>query len=166
MTERVLPAQLVEGSEGTPSVCSRPTMCPSPTVCSCPPGEDDGPLPPIGPAIDGDLVAVSDAGVEQDPHVELDQLRRAMRTRPAIDMARGVLMASFGLSAEDAWSVLVSVSQHTNTKLHLVADELVSAATGGEIPKPFRRQLAATIAQLRAAPTAPTEPTAANAGEE
>ncbi|GAA1887341.1 hypothetical protein GCM10009837_06280 [Streptomyces durmitorensis] len=93
--------------------------------------------------------------VEQDPRVELGQLRRAMRTRPVIDMARGVLMASFGLSADDAWDVLVSVSQNTNTKLHVVAAELVDAATGGEIPKPFRRQLAATVAQLQEPPTAP-----------
>ncbi|MEV2252877.1 ANTAR domain-containing protein [Streptomyces sp. NPDC050147] len=101
-----------------------------------------------------DLMAASDADVEQDPRAELVQLRRAMETRPAIDMARGVLMASFGLAPEDAWSVLVSVSQNTNTKLHVVADELVGAVTGGQIPKPFRRQLAATIARVQETPAA------------
>lgn len=101
-----------------------------------------------------DLVAVSDADAEQDARAELVQLRRAMETRPAIDMARGVLMASFGLAPEDAWSVLVSVSQNTNTKLHVVADELVGAATGGKIPKPLRRQLAATVARVQERPVA------------
>lgn len=96
-----------------------------------------------------DLVSVADADVGQDPRVELVQLRRAMETRPAIDMARGVLMASFGLSPDDAWDVLVSISQNTNTKLHLVADELVGAVTAGRIPNPFRRQLATTIARLQ-----------------
>ncbi|GAA3134596.1 ANTAR domain-containing protein [Streptomyces rectiviolaceus] len=96
-----------------------------------------------------------DIDVEQDPHVELGHLRRAMQTRPVIDMARGVLMASFGLSAEDAWSVLVAVSQNSNTKLHVVADELVAAATGGQVPKPLRQKLAATISQLETAPAAP-----------
>ncbi|MGW5865025.1 ANTAR domain-containing protein [Streptomyces sp. NPDC055239] len=128
MTERALPAQLAQDSEAAPD------------------GE---------PAPDG--AVEQDPGVRagQDPGAELCQLRRAMQTRPVIDMARGVLMASFGLSAEDAWDVLVSVSQNTNTKLHLVADELVSAAAGGEIPKPYRRQLAATVARLHGPPTAP-----------
>lgn len=105
-------------------------------------------------AIADDLVAVSDADAEQDARAELVQLRRAMETRPAIDMARGVLMASFGLAPEDAWSVLVSVSQNTNTKLHVVADELVGAATGGKIPKPLRRQLAATVTRVQERPVA------------
>lgn len=107
-----------------------------------------------------DRAGVADADVEQDPRAELGQLRRAMRTRPVIDMARGILMASFGLSAEDAWDVLVSLSQHTNTKLHLVADELVSAVAGGKIPKPLRQQLAATIARLQATPATPATPAA------
>ncbi|WP_371525745.1 ANTAR domain-containing protein [Streptomyces sp. NBC_01283] len=148
MTERVLLTRLAEVREATRATPSRA------------PDGPDRPLPPITPVLTGDLVTVPDADVEQDPRVELGQLRRAMETRPVIDMARGVLMASFGLSADDAWSVLVSLSQNTNTKLHLVADEVVGAVTGGKIPKPFRRQLAATIDGLR------TSPTAARTGEE
>ncbi|MGW6270713.1 ANTAR domain-containing protein [Streptomyces sp. NPDC055060] len=109
---------------------------------------------PITPALAGELVTVTDADAHQDPRVELDQLRRAMRTRPVIDMARGVLLASFGLSADDAWSVLVSLSQNTNTKLYRVAQELVDAATGGQIPHPLRGQLAATVARLQESPAA------------
>ncbi|MFC8433359.1 anti-sigma factor antagonist [Streptomyces sp. NPDC057253] len=41
---------------------------------------------------------------------ENGQLRRAMQTRPAIDIARGILMASYTISAEQAWNVLVSTS--------------------------------------------------------
>ncbi|MFE6161219.1 ANTAR domain-containing protein [Streptomyces sp. NPDC056486] len=128
MTERALPAQLAQDSEVAPG------------------GE-------VAP--DNDVEQDPRARCELDPSVELGQLRRAMQTRPVIDMARGVLMASFGLSAEDAWEVLVSVSQNTNTKLHVVADELVGAVTGGEISKPFRRKLAATVAQLHWSPAAP-----------
>jgi anti-anti-sigma factor len=43
------------------------------------------------------------------------QLHRAMETRTPIDLARGMLMASFQLSAEQAWQVLVTTSQHSNT---------------------------------------------------
>lgn len=143
MTERVLSAQLAEESE----VLLEPPL-------------GDGLM-----AVPDDLTALPETDAEQDARVELGQLRRAMRTRPVIDMARGILMASFGLNADDAWSVLVSVSQNTNTKLYLVADELVGAVTTGKIPKPFRRQLAVTIARLREAPTAPAAATARRAGE-
>lgn len=86
----------------------------------------------------------------QDLRIEVAQLRRAMQTRPVIDLARGVLMASFGLSAEDSWQVLVTVSQHTNTKLHEVADHVVSAVTGDPLREAFRQQVAETVASLRA----------------
>ncbi|MEU3737958.1 ANTAR domain-containing protein [Streptomyces sp. NPDC032198] len=148
MTERVLSTRLAGSCEATRAMHSRP------------PDGPDRPPPPITPAVTGDLVTVSDANSEQDPRVELVQLRRAMETRPVIDMARGVLMASFGLSADDAWSVLVSLSQNTNTKLHLVAEEVVGSVTGGKIPKSFRKQLATTIAGLR------TAPATAHTGEE
>ncbi|MGX1564894.1 ANTAR domain-containing protein [Streptomyces sp. NPDC055506] len=85
-------------------------------------------------------------GADQDLRTEVAQLRRAMQTRPTIDLARGILMASFGLSPEAAWSVLVRTSQNTNTKLHHLADELVSTAHGTTLPEQVRRQLAAAVA--------------------
>ncbi len=94
----------------------------------------------------------------QDLRIEVAQLRRAMQTRPVIDLARGVLMASFGLSAEDAWQVLVTVSQNTNTKLREVADQLVGAITGDPLPEVFRQQIAETVAGLRAVPEKTPEP--------
>ncbi|MFJ4788605.1 anti-sigma factor antagonist [Streptomyces sp. NPDC088794] len=92
---------------------------------------------------------------DQDLRIELVQLRRAMQTRPVIDLARGVLMASFGLNAEDAWKVLVTLSQNTNTKLHHVADVLVGAVTGAALPESFQQQVAATVDGLRTEPVAP-----------
>jgi len=95
--------------------------------------------------------------VEQDLGVELVQLRRAMQTRPIIDLARGVLMASFRLSAEEAWTVLVTVSQRTNTKLHHVADELVGAVKGDSLPEPLQQELAAAVADHTTASEAPSD---------
>jgi anti-anti-sigma factor len=85
---------------------------------------------------------------EDDLRIEVVQLKRAMQTRPVIDMARGVLMASFGLNATDAWSVLVAVSQHTNIKLHHLAQDLVSAVTGAPLPDPLRQHLAAAVTEV------------------
>ncbi|MCN9241039.1 ANTAR domain-containing protein [Streptomyces sp. RY43-2] len=86
---------------------------------------------------------------DRDLRIELVQLRRAMQTRPVIDLARGVLMASFALSAQEAWGVLVTVSQKTNTKLHRVAQELVDAVAGEAPAGPVRQELAAAVSGLR-----------------
>jgi len=107
--------------------------------------------------------SVSLGEAHQDPRIELVQLRRAMQTRPVIDLARGVLMASFGLSPEHAWEVLVTVSQNTNTKLHHVAEEIVGAITGPPLSEVLQRQLAATVTALPQTPSAAPE---AEAGED
>ncbi|WP_234021134.1 anti-sigma factor antagonist [Streptomyces sp. 142MFCol3.1] len=81
-----------------------------------------------------------------DLRTEVEQLRRAMVTRPVIDLARGVLMASFHLSPEDAWGVLVSVSQRTNTKLYRVAEGVLGSVDGHPLCEHMRQQLAAAVA--------------------
>ncbi|MEU7203021.1 ANTAR domain-containing protein [Streptomyces sp. NPDC045470] len=88
---------------------------------------------------------------------EVAQLRRAMQTRPAIDLARGILMATFTLSPEAAWSVLVSASQNTNIKLHRLAQDLVDSVQGAALPEAVQGQLGAAVAKARAAPTVPAQ---------
>ncbi|MFJ2929537.1 ANTAR domain-containing protein [Streptomyces massasporeus] len=92
----------------------------------------------------------------QDLRAEVTQLRRAMQTRPTIDLARGILMASFSLSPEAAWSVLVRTSQNTNTKLHHLAQDLVGTVRGTTLPEQVQQQLAAAVAGAGR----PGEPTA------
>jgi hypothetical protein len=86
---------------------------------------------------------------EEKLQTEVAQLRRAMRTRPAIDQATGILMATFSLSPEDAWTVLVAVSQNTNTKLHRIADVVLTTVHGEPLPDAMRIQLAAAVGALR-----------------
>ena len=83
---------------------------------------------------------------------EVVQLRRAMQTRPEIDLARGILMASFTLSADEAWEVLVMASQNTNTKLCQLATNVVTTIQGTPLPPPVRRQLTTAVATITAAP--------------
>jgi anti-anti-sigma factor len=90
------------------------------------------------------------AGTTPDPRVEVVQLRRAMQTRGLIDLARGILMATFTLSAEEAWTVLVMTSQNTNTKLHRGAQQLVDSVRGDALPDPVRRQLSAAVGHVTA----------------
>ncbi|MFF4268628.1 ANTAR domain-containing protein [Streptomyces sp. NPDC001536] len=86
-----------------------------------------------------------------DPRVEVVQLRRAMQTRGLIDLARGILMATFALSAEEAWHVLVMTSQNTNTKLHRAAQQLVDSVRGEPLPEASRKQLSAAVTHVTAA---------------
>ncbi|MFG2790117.1 ANTAR domain-containing protein [Streptomyces sp. NPDC048419] len=53
-----------------------------------------------------------------------------METRAPIDLARGMLMASFHPTAEQAWHLLVTASQHSNSKLREIADALLRTADG------------------------------------
>lgn len=109
-------------------------------------------------ALPRDVSDVGDAvGTEQSLRVEVVQLKRAMQTRPVIDLARGVLMASFGLNPEDAWSVLVMVSQNANIKLHHLAEGTVAAVTGEPLPEALRQQLSAAVAELAARRSATQE---------
>lgn len=88
---------------------------------------------------------------EPDPRVEVVQLRRAMQTRDTIDLARGIVMAVFTLSPEEAWQALVMTSQNTNTKLHRTARQLVDSVTGDPLPHLTKKQLTAAAARVTAA---------------
>ncbi|MFJ9251072.1 anti-sigma factor antagonist [Streptomyces sp. NPDC101776] len=70
-------------------------------------------------------------------------LYRALGTRGTIYEACGMLMTSFGLTREQAWQVLVTVSQHSNTKLHLIADAFLQSTAG----RPLSESLAGLLAE-------------------
>ena len=91
-------------------------------------------------------------GVAQELRTEVVQLRRAMQTRPTIDLARGILMASFGLSAEEAWKVLVIASQHTNIKLHHLARQLVATVSGHSLSADLQHHVAAAVTKVQSSP--------------
>ncbi|MFJ9870131.1 ANTAR domain-containing protein [Streptomyces sp. NPDC101165] len=101
------------------------------------PGLPDAASAEDAPFRDGDLRA------------EVVQLRRAMQTRPIIDQAIGVLMATYSLSAEDAWQVLVAVSHTTDTELVMVAEQLVTAVRGRPMSDAVRQEVGAAVASLR-----------------
>jgi anti-anti-sigma factor len=104
------------------------------------PGQESGPEPAPAVPVDGGT------GLR----AEVVQLRRAMLTRPEIDLARGILMASFGLSTDEAWDVLVMASQNTNTKLYRLATNVVTTVRGSPLPTPLRRHLTTAVAAVTA----------------
>lgn len=78
------------------------------------------------------------------------QLEVALQSRASIEQAKGIIMASLGCSHEDAFKILVRQSQDQNTKLRLLAEELVEKAP---LARPDRYS--------RAQPPAPMSPTSA-----
>ena len=59
------------------------------------------------------------------------QLRRALDSRAVIEQAKGILMASRGLNAQDAFDTLVAASQRQNRKLRDIATTVVATMLGG-----------------------------------
>ena len=60
-----------------------------------------------------------------------EQLQQAMQSRAVIEQAKGILMAERRCTAQQAFDVLVRLSQDTNRKLRLVAELLVAEASAG-----------------------------------
>ncbi|MFD7162480.1 ANTAR domain-containing protein [Streptomyces violascens] len=114
--------------------------------------------PPDDPEPGADLAADRDCDPDPDMdlRLELGQLRQAMESRGTIDLARGILMAAFALTPEDAWNVLVATSQHTNTKLRRLAEQVVDSAGGTPLPESVRKHLSAAVAE--AGPPGPEPP--------
>jgi GAF domain-containing protein len=60
-----------------------------------------------------------------------EQLQAAMASRAVIEQAKGVLMGARGCSADEAFAVLVELSQTANRKLRDVAQAIVDETTTG-----------------------------------
>lgn len=59
----------------------------------------------------------------------LRQMATAAESHGIVGMAKGILMQSQGITADDAFQVLVQTSQHENRKLRLIAEELIGGAS-------------------------------------
>ena len=60
-----------------------------------------------------------------DRGAQVEQLKEGMETRTMIGQATGLLMAQEGLSSDEAFQKLVTVSQNTNIKLRDIAEKYV-----------------------------------------
>ncbi|MER6342852.1 ANTAR domain-containing protein [Streptomyces sp. NPDC001595] len=90
---------------------------------------------------------------------EVEQLRRAMATRPVIDQARGVLMATHACTSEEAWDILREASQLSNTKLRTVAATVRASAEDASAtpPEELDTALRKAVARVRGQGTDPSE---------
>ncbi|MFK8907521.1 ANTAR domain-containing response regulator [Streptomyces sp. YS-3] len=70
------------------------------------------------------------AGIARDRRyraalAEVEQLEAALRSRPVIDQASGIVMHVLGCDAQKAFALLRTLSQHANRKLSEVAEGVV-----------------------------------------
>ncbi|MGN6687347.1 MAG: GAF and ANTAR domain-containing protein [Actinomycetales bacterium] len=70
-------------------------------------------------------VAVANARALHSASSAAQQMREAMASRAEIEQAKGVIMAERRCSPEEAFTVLVRASQHSNRKLRDVARDVV-----------------------------------------
>lgn len=80
---------------------------------------------------------------------EVEQLRQAIASRPVIDQARGILMATHGCTSDEAWHILREASQLSNTKLRAVAESLTACAEAEGTPPPEEVRTALSRALAR-----------------
>ncbi|WP_329139888.1 ANTAR domain-containing protein [Streptomyces sp. NBC_01476] len=106
----------------------------------------------------GDLCGGASAPEREAPRAEVaclreeaTGLRRALESYPVIDMARGVIMATAPCTKEQAWQLLVEVSQHANVKVRDVARSVVDGVSGTPLPPEVHRALVVALRRVRAA---------------
>ncbi|WP_328338307.1 ANTAR domain-containing protein [Streptomyces violaceus] len=92
---------------------------------------DHGPAPAAASA-----VALERAECLHVLQSEVEQLRQAIASRPVIDQARGILMATHGCTSDQAWHILRETSQLSNTKLRDVAAAVTASAESDGPPPP------------------------------
>ncbi|MFI0965891.1 ANTAR domain-containing protein [Streptomyces sp. NPDC021080] len=72
---------------------------------------------------------------------EVRQLKEAVTSHAVVDQAIGMMVALGRVSPDQGWAVLKDVSQHTNTKLRDVAEQILVWGREGEIPDDIRAEL-------------------------
>jgi AmiR/NasT family two-component response regulator len=70
-------------------------------------------------------VVVNNAGLYFSASPRAEQLTEAMTSRAVIEQAKGVLMAGRQCTADDAFAILVRLSQQSRRKLREVAQALI-----------------------------------------
>jgi hypothetical protein len=80
----------------------------------------------------GFMVDVTQSLRIESQHAASEAIEGAFGHKAVIEQAKGMVMALRSLDAEAAFQVLATRSQHANVKLHLVAEELISAAANGK----------------------------------
>lgn len=78
------------------------------------------------PGVDRTAVTVSVDEAER-LRLQLAQLREKLAGQPVIEQAKGMLMQTFGISADEAFEILRLLSQNSNVRLRWIARCIVES---------------------------------------
>jgi GAF domain-containing protein len=78
-------------------------------------------------------IVLNNAGLYFTASTRADQLTDAMKSRAVIEQAKGILMGGRRCSADEAFDILVRLSQQSHRKLRDVAQALVDRTLSGEM---------------------------------
>lgn len=80
---------------------------------------------------------------------EVERLREAIASRPAVDRARGILMATHGCGSDTAWRILRETSRLSGAPLRTVAAAVIADAdrAGTRPAEEVRKALATALAR-------------------
>ncbi|MEV7858959.1 ANTAR domain-containing protein [Streptomyces hirsutus] len=122
------------------------------------PGRDRAPAPATAPAVAGEPAKRPPA------REEAERLRAAIAARPAVDRARGLLMAAHGCGSDTAWRILREASRLSGAPLRTVAAAVTADAdrAGPRPPEEVRKALVTALAHHLRPPRAGTDPEGAD----
>ncbi|MFP5312283.1 MAG: ANTAR domain-containing protein [Actinomycetes bacterium] len=80
----------------------------------------------------GFMVDVTQSLRIESQHAASEAIEGVYEHKAVIEQAKGIVMALRGVDGPAAFQVLATRSQHANVKLHIVAEELVTAAANGK----------------------------------
>ncbi|MGW2937998.1 ANTAR domain-containing protein [Streptomyces sp. NPDC001156] len=97
------------------------------------------------------LLSATDLAMENGRlQAENEQLQQAVTSHAIIDQAMGALVVLGQIPSEEAWRALRDVSQRTNTKLRVVAENVLKFARGGTLPDVEMDELRRALARYQA----------------
>ncbi|MFJ4467596.1 ANTAR domain-containing protein [Streptomyces sp. NPDC089424] len=80
------------------------------------------------------------------------QLHEAIGSHAVVDQAIGALTVLGPITAQDGFTVLREVSQHTNTKLAHVAEQVLKHVQGAALPEELHKELQAALVRHATGP--------------
>ncbi|MFD4879585.1 ANTAR domain-containing protein [Streptomyces sp. NPDC058420] len=78
---------------------------------------------------------------------ENEQLSEAVAAHAVVDQAIGVLTVLGPIAPADGFAVLREISQHTNTKLRQIAEQILAHGQGAALPADLASHLQAALAR-------------------
>jgi len=76
-------------------------------------------------------VALANAALYSSTASLADQMQTAMQSRATIEQAKGVIMGRNHCSADEAFTILTTMSQRRNVKVRILAQDIVDGVTSG-----------------------------------